>query len=241
MFSNRWLYFGLVFFAILGELQAQRVSRTSFGIHYTQFLPEAILSTPVHSEITGSGHEVTTTNLTSGGFGMGFRKDFKGLLGFETGLMVANKNFSVQVQHSDSGFNHTFDFKFQNFHVPLLGRVNLKINDHWNVNALFGFSFVVLPTDVEFATDEVHYRSFRNTWLKVGLEGMISLTYWLKSGGALELAAGTQQPFDRLAVGVIDIPSHPNQPIHDIFASLGQIRLSYYFHEDVERKYKRKK
>lgn len=231
---------GIFFFLALScslFLQGQiNFKKTTFGIHALQFIPDNILGNPLKVDENPDGFVIETRNVQSGGFGMGIKREFSGLLGFELGLLVANKKFEVKILNEDSNYVNTLNLKWLNFHVPIKARIRLKVVEKLDVYGVFGGSFVVLPTDLFAATEDFTLRVFRKSWLKTALEGGMGLTYYLGNGNHLEVEVGTHQPFDRLGVGLF-LPDtwRPQRLVNDFISSLGYFRFSFYFHEDSER------
>lgn len=230
----------LIHLSITGSAQWKK---TTFGIHYNFFIPDEVLSNPLRVDENESGFEIQTESLRSGAFGMGFKREFKGLLGFETGIQVANKNYEIRVLNEDSGLVNIDRVRWMNFHIPLLGRVRLKVNDRFDVIGLFGASFILLPSDLKTTTDDYFMRSFRSSWMKVALEGGVGMSAYLDNGNHFELVVGTHQPMSRLGVGFFTMDErrfNVGGLFNEFRSNLGFVRLSFFFHEDPERIKKRR-
>jgi len=228
-------------------LKAQK-NVTTFGLQFKPILSSEIINTgPQFEQVGDIGFEIDPANGYS--FGMVIRKGYTDQLSFETGINFTKRNFDLTITDDSTGFVGKSDFTYVIYEIPVMGLIYVQLGRQTYLNTAFGVSLDFLPSDWDsFDTYFQHY-SARKSWIVPSLLANVGFEYRTVSSGALYLGFSYHRPFSEIstaAVRYLQPDEFGNQieqerAFFDILGNYLTIDLRYFFHEDPERRKKRRK
>ena len=184
-----------------------------------------------------------TVDLNRGtSFGMIIRWGFTKTWSLETGINLVRRNFNVQLNDLDSIANGSLDFKFTNYEVPIQGLAYIQLGEKLFINSSLGFSLNPYPRNVRSVEPYYLVQANRFKKLQFALIGNVGFEYRTKESGYFYLGASFYNPFERIGfVQGTYLPLGAEEKIlMDLKGNYLTLDLRYFFHEQPEKKGKRK-
>lgn len=222
---------------------------TTFGITYKPMLSGGFIneSDNVTSE---SGVEYVVPKQFGYNLGMVIRKGFNRTFSLETGITYTQRNFSLQLTEEDRNFDFKQDFGVVGYEIPVLGLVYIQLDQRIFMDASFGGGLDIFPSDVALFSEgnQVIMEGRRNSWIVAFLSANIGWEYRTPKSGIFYIGGTFHRPFitiysflmeyDYDAQDPLVEPVRLNQIVNGNYLTLD---FRYFFHEDPEKKIKRKK
>ena len=235
----------LICIGSVSESKAQE-GVTTFGIQLRPIIP---------SEIFNSGFAAFQDdewNIDIGpkvglNFGMVIRQGLSKMWSLETGINFATRNYFVDASFRDDEFTIK-DFKLISYEIPVKGLVYIRMSDQWYVNAALGLSLNMFPSNIRTRDDYFENFSVRKNWVQSGVIGNVGFEFRTKEKGYFYIGGTLNRPFTPISITRLRHTSTPTvkdswdgEAFLDLTGNYFTIDLRYFFHEDPEKKTKKKK
>lgn len=227
----------------LNVLSRAQEGVTTVGIQFKPILSSDIINTgPQTNEVRG----VSFTIDPKGGysFGMVVRKGFSRQLSLESGINFTRRNYELNISRDSTNFSGTSDFSYVIYEIPILGMVYVQLGERSFLNTSFGVSLNFLPSDWDSFDTYFRHFSWRQNWLVPGLLANMGYEYRSYDKGFYYIGISYQRPFSRITDARI-LYAEGNTEVartaFDINGNYLTLDFRYFFHEDPERKRKKRK
>ncbi len=236
----------LILFLFSNEIKAQK-DVTTFG-----FVMKPIFSSKYFrtgpTDIADNGINFNLAQQSGFSAGGVLRWGLTKSLSFETGINYVKRNYQLKI--TDSTSTRKSDFKIVGYEVPLQALIFIQLSEDIWMNAALGPSIDMFPSDVSTSDDYFAQQSIRNSNTGVFNLGIIANLGWewrTKKNGYIYLGACYHRSFNdtyTTTIGYINDPK-AKEPYAQVQTGLTGDYLTfdirYYFHEDPEKKAKKKK
>jgi hypothetical protein len=221
---------------------------TTFGLQFKPLISSNLLGTGVTQTI-GDTFDFEVDQRMGFAFGGVMRKGFTNWFSIETGINFVRRNYEARSFHPTNGNFHSTLFRIIAYEIPISGLVFVRLSERIYMDAAFGLSFNMFPSDVSSVSfdRDLFQRSFRNSWatnssvlpwLNVGLSANVGFEYRTEKSGYFYIGGSYLLPF-RPSYNTFLV--HERNSIRDeAFLRLSgnylTIDLRYFFHEEPEER-----
>ena len=232
------LLFTLMSFFTFGQ---ERV--TTIGVQFKPIISSDFIGTgPQEEQIEDINYTITPRSGYA--FGMVIRKGLTKQISLETGINYTRKSFDLSIVDDLSEKDIDDDFTYVIYEIPVTGLIYVQLGRQLYLNTSFGLALDFLPSDWETVSSEHYHKSFRTSWVMPALLANVGFEWRTEKDGYFYIGSSYKRPFTNITtarVGLIDA----NQQIikESAFDMLGNyltLDLRYFFHENPERKFRRK-
>ena len=230
-----------MFFSLSSFLWAQS-NITTVGIQFKPIISGELFNTGPQTQKAGQ-IEFTIDPSTGYAFGMVIRKGFNDQFSLETGINYTRRNYDLSIAVDSTGFVGNSDFSYVIYEIPVLGLIYVRLGERTYLNNAFGVNLNFLPSDWEsFDTYFEHY-SARTYWVIPALQANVGFEYRTRESGFFYAGFSFHRPFTEITrAGVLYKEDNlPKETVYfDILGNYLTLDLRYFFHEDPERKRRRR-
>lgn len=199
-----------------------------FGFQYKPIIPMNVFGTGP-TEITGKDgvHNAIITQGFSFSAGGTMRIGITKRLAIETGINFTRRNYQTDYFVPDSNLNAVTGVRNISYDLPLNLLIYAEINPKLFINASFGNSFLMFPTNTATQTNTLPHNYITETerrrWLQFALNANAGIEYRLEKDGIFYIGASFLRPFSALynVRTTYKYGSNPN-------FGLGLLRGSYF-------------
>lgn len=222
---------------------------TTLGIQFKPMVTSQFFGTGPE---TGTNGEITVDFEPRFGinFGMVIRKGLTKNWSLETGINLVQRNYRVRYHQEQLPQPHVLSYRFIGYEMPLQAMIYVRLGDNLYMNASGGLSIDFYPTDVE-TTDsdrldtlrfDFSQKTYRNHWIQFSVLANYGFEWRTKEKGYFYLGASFHRPFSDIAKSVTSfyLNTNPTRLEYPLSGSYLTVDLRYFFHEDPERKKKKK-
>jgi hypothetical protein len=237
----------LVFFlfTLVGNAFAQK-DVTTFGIQLKPIIPMSIIGFNEET-IDANNVDFNLSSQPGFSFGMVARRGFTKMFSVEGGINYTKRNYDLII--TDGNFEGKSNFSFLSYDIPLLALIYIQLGENTFLNTAFGASIDFYPSDLETSDDYFRHSTYRKEWVVPSLLANVGFEYRTYKSGYFYIGASYHRPFSN--IGQTDVGYYRNKNSNDVlnydaFADFNldgsylTLDLRYFFHEDPERKTKRK-
>ena len=241
--------FTFLFLFGLAHLSKGQERVTTVGLQLRPIIPSILFNTGPEQIFQGN-QEYEFRYRPSYTFGMTIRRGITNTFSFETGINYVRRNFSYSVTDGDSlvsagtPFSLEDDFSIIGYEIPMLGLVYIRLGEQVYMNAAFGFSLDMYPSNVGSGDFETLSQvSRRRSWLQSSLLANVGWEYRTKESGYFYVGASFHRPFQSIYRSNIRYQTEltTEQIGTDISGNYLTVDFRYFFHEDPVKKGARKK
>ena len=242
------LVFTFVSFCLL-IIQAKAQNKvTTVGLQFKPIISSEIINTgPQFNQVREIGFEIAPSGGFS--FGMVIRKGITEQISFETGINYTRRNYDLTITDDIIGFTGESDFRYVIYEIPITGLVNVQLGKQSFLNTSFGFAFDFLPSDWESSDTYFQHVSFRKRWVVPSLLANIGFEYRTQQKGFYYFGFSYHRPFSNITDALVayqtpdefGITRERERSTFEILGNYLTIDLRYFFHEDPERRSKKRK
>jgi hypothetical protein len=236
-----------VFFliTIVSSVFAQK-DVTTFGIQIKPIIPMSIIGFD-EELIKENGVDFNLASKVGYSFGMVARRGFTKMFSLEGGINVTKRNYDLNIK--DGNFEGTSDFSFLSYDIPILALLYIQLGENAFLNTAFGASIDFYPSDLETSDSYFRHSTYRKEWFLPNLLANVGFEYRTYKSGYFYLGASFHRPFTNIAETTVGYyrSGNSNSPLnYDAFSNFNldgsylTLDFRYFFHEDPERKTKRK-
>lgn len=170
--------------------------------------------------------------------GMIIRKGINQTWSFETGIKYTKRNFKYAVDNTQKNEQSEGDFSIVGYEVPALALLNVRLDKNVYMNAAFGPSFDMFPSNVQSYTEIIDQYSIKRRWLQLALIANLGWEYRTKKSGTFYLGGSYHRPFKEIYQTRITYISDDfvERPIGMLSGNYLTVDVRYFFHEDPEKK-----
>ena len=243
MIVKTLLFFVSITFVICGYSQKDV---TTFGVQLKPIVPMSIIG--FDEEIIESNNvDFTLSAKTGFSFGMVARHGFSKMFSLEGGINFTRRNYDLLIQ--DGGHELSSDFGFISYDIPILALVYIQLGENSFLNTAFGASIDFFPSDLETWNEYYWQYTSREEWLVPSLLANVGYEYRTYKNGYIYIGASYHRPFFDIArtdVSYYRDGDSYNSLRYDALSTFNldgsylTLDFRYFFHEDPERKTKRK-
>lgn len=237
------LFFVSITFVICGYSQKDV---TTFGVQLKPIVPMSIIGFDEET-IKDNNVDFNLSARNGYSFGMVARRGFTKMLSVEGGINITKRNFDLVILDGDN--QNTSQFAFTTYDIPLLALLYVQLGENMYMNTAFGVSIDFLPTDWKSSDEYFRHVSLREGWLIPSMLANVGFEYRTYKSGYFYIGASYHRPvkdFTQTDVGYYRNGNSFDLYKYDAFASFNldgsylTLDFRYFFHEDPERKTKRK-
>ena len=223
---------------------AAQVGVTTLGL---QVKPVASISYFDPVSTVEREHLRGTVDLQGGfAFGMSVRIGLSKAISLETGLGQISRRYAYTIANDTSGYDETGTIRYVGYELPVTGLVYIRLGERTWMNTALGVSMDFYPSDVESIVEEGSIFVFRRNWAQFGVLGNLGVEYRTDKSGIFYLGATFHRPFNDMALAdltwtYLGPPTVRRYAVRTpLSGSYLTVDLRYYFHEDPERRVKRR-
>jgi len=236
---SRWF---LLLLLISSSYSFAQKDVTTFGIQIKPIIPSNLFQAGDESVIRND-IEYHVNQRVGYSFGGVIRRGVTDWFSMETGISYVRRNFRTRFTHE--GFpSDTMDFRVIGYEIPVMGMVYVKLADQVFMDAAFGVSMDMFPTNVGTRSEpDFSQLSVRRRWIQSGLLANVGWEFRTKEKGYFYVGASYHRPFQSIYLTRLyyrnDIDPEPAQL--GISGNYLTIDLRYFFHEDPQKREKKEK
>jgi hypothetical protein len=246
-YNPAYLIIGLVV-VLTTTLSAQK-SLTTFGVTIKPMIAGSLIN---EGDPKGSENNVDYFTDKAFGYsaGMVIRHNFTDLFAIESGLSYTKRNFDMRVDDKNTGYLFQQQFGVVGYELPIQGLVYVQLSKQIFMDASFGLSFDMYPSDVAVFDDEdkIIMEGRRKSWLQTALTANIGWEYRTKEYGAFYLGGTYHRSFGNTYGYLLQYDVDPNN-VNSVPVKINNlvnghyltIDLRYFFHVDPDQQKQRRK
>lgn len=217
---------------------------TTFGFCVRPSFPSRFFRTgPIDfSDSTINYSIVQQSGLSFGGL---VRHGITNRLSLETGIIYTKRNYDLSLR--DTTFTGRGNFSIVGYEVPVSFLVFIQLDPRFWMDVGLGGSVDIYPSDVY--TDDAYYAHYGAREQKVngGVSANLGFEWRTKSYGYFYLGFIYHRAFSPIYTSIVEY--YPDRDFSKPYTSIGRtqlqgdyfgIDLKYFFHEDPEKKQKKK-
>ena len=238
---NRFLLY-ILFLLPIGSMAQKGI--TTFGIGLRPGFPSQYFRTGpvVFSDSTSTFSQVQQSGISYGGF---IRHGINNRFSVETGIVYTKRNYRFDV--NDPLVNEAGDFSIIGYEIPLSGLVFIQLGQQFWMSAGMGASLDIFPSDVSTSGPRTLQYSARERKVNSAVSARLGIEWRSKNSGTIYTGAYYHRGLQTFYTNIIE--TYPDGDFAGKFATIGRtpmqgdyfgIELKYFFHEDLEKKKKKK-
>jgi hypothetical protein len=239
-------YISCLFFVLLGigftiqPIHAQEKTST-VGLQFKPIYSSPFFGTgPINLVDSGFSHEIKPGRGFSGG--MVIRKGYKKNLSIEYGINYVVRNYNLKIE-SASNTKVEDKFKIVGYEIPFSQLIFIRLNEKLFMNAAVGICINMFPSDIARGNDNYGIVAGRSLLFNPSLLANLGVEYRTTKSGYFYIGTTLNRPFKEIYSFSIDYYKN-NNIINNVSGKLNgaylTFDLKYFFHEDPEKKAKRK-
>lgn len=232
----------IVFFLFIFFLNTSAQKRiTTLGLQYKPIFPVAFLKTGKQSYTEGT-NKIDVELKKGFAFGMTIRKGISDLISLETGINYVKRNYSLALKNDSLNIEN--NFRLIAYEIPLTASIYVRAGEQVYLNAGMGACLDMFASNVATYDDNFVNYAARNKVFQPAVVANVGVEYRTIKSGYIYLGATFHRPFNFIYTELIEFPrTHqtftPNVGF-DLLGSYLTLDLRYYFHEDPQKKMKKK-
>lgn len=217
---------------------------TTVGIQLKPIISSDLIGTGPQSQ-TVEDVNYTITPKSGYAFGMVIRKGLTKQISLETGINYTRKSFNLSIVDDIKRLNIDEQFTYVIYEIPITGLIYVQLGRQLFLNTSFGLAADFLPSDWDSGNSQYYHRSFRTSWIIPSLLANVGFEWRTEKDGYFYIGSSYKRPFTNITtarVGIVDANQDIiKQSAFDILGNYLTLDLRYFFHENPERKFRRKK
>jgi len=234
--------FSLLFFTLAGMHESNAQEKIStVGLQFKPIYSSPFFGTgPINLVDSGFAHEIRPGRGFSGG--MVIRKGYKKNLSLEYGINYAVRNYKLKIESAGNLLIED-KFKIVAYEIPFSQLIFIKLNEKIFINAAVGICINMFPSDIARGNDNYGIVAGRRFLFNPSLLANLGVEYRTTKNGYFYIGTTLNRPFKEIYSFSIDY-LQSSTVINNVFGKLNgaylTLDLKYFFHEDPEKKAKRK-
>ena len=220
---------------------------TTFGVQYKPILSSETVNTgPQTNKVGDIGFTIEPKNGYS--FGMVVRKGFTDQISLETGINFTKRKYNLRITEDSTGFVGESKFSYTIYEIPVLGLIYVQLGKQTYLNTAFGLSLDFLPSDWDTFDNYFEHYSEKKYWVVPSLLANIGFEYRTPTSGFLYLGFSYHRPFSEISTAGVRFLSEDEfgnivereRTFFKISGNYLTLDFRYFFHEDPDRKKRRR-
>lgn len=241
-YTGRLLLF-LFIFLNLG-VSAQK-GITTFGIVLRPSFPNKFFRTGP-KDFSADSIQYSIVQKSGFSFGGMIRKGFTKNLSAETGIIYTKRNYDLTL--TDTTFSGNGNYSIIGYEIPLMALANIQLGQEIWMNAGLGPGFEYYPSDIYTEDDFYRHYGVREKYFNFAVNASMGIEWRTRKSGIVYLGFIYHRNFGAIYTSVVEY--YPSRDFSIPFTSIGRatlegdyfgIDLKYFFHEDPEKKKRKKK
>ena len=238
----------LILVLMSGTMVAQERVVT-FGVQIKPIIPSSIFRTAT-TDLNFNDVDYRIRQRVGFSGGMVIRKGLTKILSLETGLNFVTRNYQAAIFDNITEEDKQTDFSLVTYELPVLGLVYIRLSKKVYMNAAFGASLNLYPSDLASGTPlDFQQVSIRRSWILPALVANVGWEYRTEKSGYFYIGGSFNRFFSESYDSVITHfrmdPNNQNVSREEAVLGLSgnylTIDFRYFFHEDPEKKKAKKK
>jgi len=176
-------------------------------------------------------------------FGMTVRRGIGELFALETGINYIQRNYNYDYTRTSFEFEEKGDITFISYEIPLTALVYVRLGEQTYMNVAAGVAATMFPSDVETLSEDLRLYVFRKNWIQGSVIANLGFEFRTEESGYFYVGATYNSPLTTMAVAEFthfDSTRIPTSVRTDLSGTYLSLDLRYYFHDDPDKKKKRK-
>lgn len=216
----------------------------TFGIQYKPLIPWQYFVT--NSSATSKDVDYSIRHRMSFSGGMCIRFGFTKNFSLETGINYTKRNLVLSIKDNLRDFSIESPFSITAYEVPVQWLIYIRLTDKMYMNTAFGASADFFPTDVGTRDTSYYHVSARysNLWVRPALIANVGYEYRTEKYGYLYFGTSYHRPFGQIYLSNVNYKVNfltVSGTSMNLFGNYLTLDLRYFFHEDPQKREKRKK
>jgi hypothetical protein len=239
------LLFGLFSFLLFNLLSIYNLNAqekiSTVGLQFKPIYSSPFFGTgPINLIDSGFTHQIKPGRGFSGG--MVIRKGYKKNLSFEYGINYVVRNYNLKIESSGNLLIED-RFKIVGYEIPFSQLIFIKLSEKIFMNAAVGLCINMFPSDIARGNNNYVIEAGRNLLFNPSLLANLGVEYRTPKSGYFYFGTTLNRPFKEIYSFSIDYVKN-NAVVNKVNGILSGAYLTfdikYFFHEDPEKKVKRK-
>lgn len=207
---------------------------TTAGIQIKPILPVSMFSIG-SNVIIRDIYTATVTSKTGISYGGVIRIGVTDRLSIETGLHYVRRNYRINVDIENSDSYDASNFSYINFELPIQGMIFIQVSERIFINTALGIALNMWPSSIQTIGERnfILHKSFIQSRASFSFIGNIGVEWRTQKYGSFYLGTSLNNPFNVIAVTVIDYQDRINNHNVDFITRLRgdfiSIDLRYLF------------
>ncbi len=184
---------GILLFILNTRASAQQfIDKPTLGIEVRPVIPSdlfAINNNTASFNRPDKNYTFTISPQLGYSAGAVVRAAFSRIWSIESGIYYTSRFYGSSAKDS-VGIEHKENFRFDNYEIPLLGLIYIRLSKNVYINNAFGLSFDFLPEDIQTPGNSFYYvRVIKEYWVLPALMANVGAEYRTKNNGYFYIGA----------------------------------------------------
>ena len=225
-------------------MQAQNdIEEFTFGLQFKPIIPAAYFNAGDESTAWEGGYSSELLPRFGQSLGMVVRYNFSTTFSLETGLNLVNRRYQFTLENASINLNDYSKFTLRSYEFPIQLLSYVRVADQYFINASFGNSFNVFPSDIiSFGEENPYYflSVARRKKMQSAFVANLGLEYRTEDKGILYFGASFHRPWKNTARSFpefdngtndfnTEAPSDQNAKFLDISGNYFTLDIRYFF------------
>ncbi len=187
LFKILWLksfFMGLcLFIGSLNQVSAQQyIDKPTLGIEIKPVIPSSLFATD-YPVLSKNNNQFTISPRLGFSAGAVIRSSVTRMFSIESGIYYTSRNFNTTGKDSAGTVVHD-QFRFDNYEIPFLGLLYIRLSKYAYINTAFGVSADFFPEDIQTPENSMYFvRVGRQYWVLPALMANVGFEYRTENNG----------------------------------------------------------
>lgn len=184
-------------------LQAQNtIDEFTFGLQFKPIIPAAYFNAGDESAVWQDGYNSELSPRFGQSLGMVIRYNFSNTFSLESGLNLVNRRYNFTLNNSSINLDDNSKFTLRSYEFPIQLLSYVRIAEQYYLNASFGNSFNVFPSDIiSFGENNPFYfvSTSRRKKMQTAFVANLGVEYRTTKQGIFYFGASFHRPWKNTA------------------------------------------
>lgn len=183
---------------------------TYFGVQFKPIVPSNLFRAG-SEELTQNDATYIVRQNMGYTFGAVIRHDFKNWLSIESGISFTKRNYTASVADGLTAFTDSVRLGLVGYEIPVLGLVYVQLDEQIFMDAGFGLSFDLFPSDVSNGNaQDFYFTGWRSRYFNTGLVANVGWEFRTKDNGSFYLGGSYHRPFTPILLAELSLENQTN-------------------------------
>lgn len=193
----------IIFYVLPFILQAQNtIDEFTFGLQFKPIIPAAYFNAGDESAVWQDGYNSELSPRFGQSLGMVIRYNFSNTFSLESGLNLVNRRYNFTLNNSSINLDDNSKFTLRSYEFPIQLLSYVRIAEQYYLNASFGNSFNVFPSDIiSFGENNPFYfvSTSRRKKMQTAFVANLGIEYRTAKQGMFYFGASFHRPWKNTA------------------------------------------